>query len=139
MKITKELIKAEKPCTQPYIELLEKYGNRFEVTYEQLLNDFPQYNDWIKQRLYKYRDKLSSHYKGQFKLNQLVYRQQYGIGSYTISRIDAIEDNINGEGCHFMVTAYQEQDKYNCVEEDSLFTTLDELKLYWHKKIDEVK
>ena len=141
--ITKEIIKKEQPCSSAFAEVLEKYGNKFKVSYMQLLEDFPQHQQWIQQHLYKYREKLSPSYGGKFKLNQFVYRQHYGIANYTISRIDSIE--LGADKKHFvcMVTtgekSYQEQNTFNRVEEDNLFPTLNELKQHWHNLIDGVQ
>ena len=71
--INRLMIKQKQPCSGAYIELLEKYGKDFEVSYQQLLKDFPQYSNWITSHLFCYREKLSPEYSGKFKIDQLIY------------------------------------------------------------------
>jgi len=135
MKITKEMLKSKSPCKGGYIWFLEKYGNKAKVSYETLIKDSPrEYRGWIKEEFYIEPD-ISPKYRGKFYIGQKVYFQYFDLGCWRKVTIHRICENRSG--FHAEVDPVREEwpRTPHCVQIEDLFSSFDDLKDHWIRKI----
>jgi hypothetical protein len=111
--------------------LLERHGNNFKITYEDLIGEFYNQKSWIEQNLSEFKEQPV--YNGRFKVGDTVYVDN-GIGVYKKGKVT---DITYGYYWLIEVTAHY-KDIYN-YPENRVYFSLSELKKYWHHQITAIK
>ena len=139
--ITLADIKKCKPCNDAYIRLLEEYGNNIRITYEDLINAYPEHKGWISNHLYEFKEQPV--YNGNIKINSEYYIKQVKNMNLSFDKIKVTEIEYSKYAKEFEIIAHFADDVKDVIRLSEritqFFTSLSDLKKHWHHQITAIK